>query len=61
MSIPENLYPIRITMDNYSFGQCGICHKDKALKDGVCQECKEKCDMPDFMKEILFNMGKNND
>lgn len=39
-------------MDKYTFGQCKVCYKDKALKNGVCKECKEN-DMPDFMKELF--------
>ena len=39
-------------MDNYTLGKCKICGEYKALKNGVCTECKNN-DMPDFLKDLF--------
>jgi len=40
-------------MNEYNFGQCRICHKDKALKDGVCAECKTDTGLPEGFEELF--------
>ena len=40
----------------YELGDCKICKKLKALKDGICADCKnkqEKVELPDTFKEIF--------
>lgn len=44
--------------DDYFFGKCAICNKDKPLKNGVCVDCADKVDVPEFMEE-LFGGFKN--
>ena len=38
--------------DEYTFGQCKICKKDTALKNGVCKDC-EATEMPDFIEQLF--------
>jgi len=38
--------------EEFSFGRCVICKKDKALKNGVCAECSDS-ELPDFFKELF--------
>jgi hypothetical protein len=49
-------------MDDYSFGYCSICGKNKPLKNGVCIACAEKNktvgEMPDFMKDVFGGFNK---
>ena len=40
--------------DKYEFGKCNVCNKDKALKNGVCFECKNSEELSKFFKD-LFN------
>jgi len=42
--------------DEYTFGKCRICHKDEALKNGVCKDC-EDTNMPEWMKEFFGGFG----
>ena len=42
----------------YYIGECKICKKITALKDGICRECAEK-ELPDFFKN-LFNKNSEN-
>ncbi len=43
--------------DEYTFGQCRICKKDAALKNGVCNDC-EDIDMPDFIRQLFGDIGQ---
>jgi len=43
--------------DDYYFGNCTVCNRWKALKNGVCQECSEK-KLPDFMEDFFGNIFK---
>ena len=40
-------------MDNYSLGQYKICGKTTSLKNGICSDCQEKNDLPDFFKDLF--------
>lgn len=40
-------------MSKYTLGKCKYCGKHKPLKDGVCVDCENKLDMPDFMRDIF--------
>jgi predicted ATP-dependent serine protease len=40
-------------MDKFTFGQCSVCGEHKALMNGICKECNDKNDMPDFFKDIF--------
>jgi predicted ATP-dependent serine protease len=42
-------------MSKYSFGKCIDCGKLSALKDGRCNDCNEKTDIPEFLKNIFIN------
>ena len=44
--------------DKYTLDKCSICGKHTALKNGVCNDCEEKGDMPDFIRD-LFGKDKN--
>ncbi len=48
-------------MDKYSFGKCIYCGKDKTLKNGVCVDCKDNVDMPDFMKDLFGGFKKGDE
>jgi hypothetical protein len=39
--------------DLYSFDKCSICGKYTALKNGVCIDCENKLDIPDFLEDLL--------
>ena len=39
-------------MDKYTLDKCLICGKHKALKNGVCVDCKDN-DMPDFIRDLF--------
>ena len=42
--------------DVYSFGECGICRKIVALKNGYCIDCEKKNPkMPEYFKDIFDN------
>jgi len=46
-------------MDNYSFGICRVCNKDKPLKNGVCYDCEIKdIELPDIFKDLFNNFSK---
>jgi hypothetical protein len=45
-------------MDKYEFGKCSICGKDKALKNGLCAECKDSTELPDCLKELFGGFKK---
>ena len=38
--------------NEYYFGNCLVCNKWKALKDGICNFCAEDS-IPDFLKDII--------
>ena len=40
-------------MPEYTFGECKICHKNKALKDGVCEECNRVQELPEGFEKIF--------
>jgi ribosomal protein L32 len=40
-------------MDIYTLDKCSICGKYKALKNGVCSDCADKDDMPEFLKDLF--------
>ena len=40
-------------MTEFNFGKCIYCGEEKALKDGVCFECKDNINVPDFMKQLF--------
>lgn len=45
-------------MATYILGDCKICKKLKALKEGICVECQkikdsDKVELPDTFKEIF--------
>ena len=44
-------------MDNFTFGRCKYCGKDKALKDDICSDCADK-ELP-FPFEDLFGGFKD--
>jgi hypothetical protein len=44
--------------DNYSLNKCSVCGKHKALKNGVCKDCSEQGDMPEFLRNLF---GDKND
>jgi hypothetical protein len=48
-------------MDKYEFGKCLYCGKDKALKNGVCIDCKNKTDLPDCFKDIFEEFNQKED
>ena len=40
--------------DNFILGECIICKKIKALKNGVCFDCEKKSPkMPEMFKDIF--------
>ncbi len=45
-------------MEEYKFGKCTYCGKDKPLRDGICVDCNKNVDLPDFFKD-LFKGTKN--
>jgi len=45
--------------DNYSIGYCQYCKQLKALKNGVCFDCKDK-ELPYFMKDIFEKFDDEN-
>jgi hypothetical protein len=45
-------------MSEYKFGECLYCHEDKPLKDGVCLECQDNVELPDFMKNLFGGFDK---
>jgi hypothetical protein len=49
-------------MDKFTLDRCSVCGEHKALMNNVCIDCKNKTDLPDFMKEIFrgFKDEKNN-
>lgn len=40
-------------MDKFTLGQCSQCGEHKALNNGICAECNNKDDMPDFFKDLF--------
>jgi hypothetical protein len=48
-------------MDKYEFGKCLYCGKEKALKNGVCIDCKNKTDPPDCFKDIFGGFNQKED
>ena len=38
--------------NDYYFGNCLVCNKWKALKDGICNWCAEDS-VPGFLKNII--------
>jgi len=47
-------------MDEYKFGRCLYCNLDKPLKNGICVDCNQKVELPEFFKD-LFSKGADND
>lgn len=47
--------------DAYCFGECKICKKVTALKNGYCAKCKmyDVTEMPDIFKDIFYNFPKD--
>jgi len=43
--------------DKYFIGECLICHRYKALRNGVCSDCKKQMEPPDFLND-LFDKGE---
>jgi hypothetical protein len=43
----------------YTIGECLSCQKNTALKDGYCQDCQSKIELPNFFKD-LFSKGESN-
>jgi ribosomal protein L32 len=46
-------------MDNFTLDKCSYCGQYKALKNGVCAECRNKVDVPDFMKDLFGKFTTN--
>ena len=44
-----------LNMDEYTLGQCPSCGKYGALKNGLCIDCEDKLQVPDFMKDLFDN------
>jgi hypothetical protein len=40
-------------MDKFTLGKCSVCGEHKALKNGVCYDCENKNDLPDFFKDLF--------
>lgn len=40
-------------MDKFTLDKCSQCGKYKALKNGMCNECDNKNDLPDFFKDLF--------
>lgn len=40
-------------MDKYELGKCEICGENRALKNGICSECKDKIELPNCFKELF--------
>lgn len=40
-------------MTNYSLGDCIICGKSSALKDGKCPKCQDIVDFSDIFTDIF--------
>lgn len=38
--------------DTFTLGKCSVCGEHKALKNGVCIDCKDN-DMPNFLKDLF--------
>jgi hypothetical protein len=45
--------------EEYYLGECKICNKVTALKNGICNDCKDN-DMPDFLKDLFGGNNINN-
>lgn len=46
-------------MDTYTFGQCQICKKDKALKNEVCNECENNSNgFINFFNDVINKKDK---
>lgn len=48
------------TPDEYSIGECKICKRTTALKNGICRECSKVSDEiepPDFFSDLLRGFG----
>lgn len=38
----------------FTIGECKVCRRSTALKDGVCADCQKKSpDIPDIFKDIF--------
>ena len=45
----------------YTFGKCKICQQFKALKDGICKECRVRDNMPKFFDDLMNGFNDNDD
>ena len=45
-------------MNNYTLDKCLYCGEIKALKNGVCADCDDKIEMPDFFKDLMKGFKK---
>jgi len=48
------------TPDEYSIGECKVCKRTTALKNGICRECSKVSDEiepPDFFSDLLRGFG----
>ncbi len=48
-------------MDKYEFGKCSYCGKEKPLKNGVCVDCKDKVEFPEFFKDLFGGFKEKNE
>jgi len=42
--------------NQFSFGECKICHKITGLKNGMCFKCNERAkdiEVPDFINDLF--------
>jgi len=40
-------------MDKFEFRKCSICGKEKALKNGICVDCNDSIELPEFFRNLF--------